>query len=98
MFEEIGLPVEQKLKDERVFYLQSGRLFKTLGGMVSDETGCWIFHLPNNTRHLDKYYCGSAYKTPDQIISIQNEFLRGELKPQIIDTSDFSSDTILGYK
>ena len=50
VFEEVGLPVEDRLsKNDRVFYLESGRLAETLSGFVGNRQGCWIFKNNNES-------------------------------------------------
>lgn len=78
LFEEIGLPVVDKINNERVFYLELGnnKLSTAMHGFVGHQSGCWIFMSQNGTEkgQLQKYYCGDAYQSIEQLKSSIDKF------------------------
>ena len=67
VLEEEGLPVLEKLNNHAqkgVFYISPpSKLHSQLSSMFGKKIGCWI--LDASKGRLDKYYCGSGYRSED---------------------------------
>lgn len=59
--EGIEVPEEEKVKRERVMYLQPSTLYSTLLNLSNHRTGCWIYkNIPDEASGVKKYSCGSG--------------------------------------